>query len=531
MRAVLMKTRLWGWWSLLGAAWITACGIDAVPDPTAGPSAKEQATERTGATASAFTVTSAIEAAQAWHDGWYGSTANRGANSYLHDSQGTVAVYWGDSNPTAPGKFTSVADCSFFLNATMKRGYGFTDASLKSWLRPSGTGRPRAMHYYDAIAAGNGFARVVSAGQVSPGHVLAVKYLTASATENSGHVMLAASATTYAGQSTYGGAAISYFDVDVIDAASSHHGDLDTRKLNGVVGGVGRGTVRLVANANGDLVGYKWSTWSGSELFMNSAGERSILAGAYDGTKTPGSTPTPTSGISDVFSCAQYEAMLPGHLAKYTCASFLDALASNPTLFGAFGTTGTTDQRKREIAAFFANVAHETSNLSIETEASTYHYCQTGDSACPCSTESTTRYNGRGPLQLSWNYNYCAAGAALGIAGLGTNPDLVTASVSNAWRTSLWFWMASAGASYGGFGGATTAHDAMTSGATPRGFYATISVINGSQECYRGSPRTTEQMDQRASRASKYASYASASIMGTTAGTNDEAYCPANPAP
>ena len=40
----------------------------------------------------------------------------------------------------------------------------------------------------------------------------------------------------------------------------------------------------------------------------------------------------------------------------YTYSDFINAANA----FSSFGTTGTSDDQKREIAAFFANVAHET---------------------------------------------------------------------------------------------------------------------------------------------------------------------------
>lgn len=43
----------------------------------------------------------------------------------------------------------------------------------------------------------------------------------------------------------------------------------------------------------------------------------------------------------------------------YTYSDFINA--ANP--FSSFGTTGTSDDNKREIAAFFANVAHETGSM------------------------------------------------------------------------------------------------------------------------------------------------------------------------
>ena len=45
----------------------------------------------------------------------------------------------------------------------------------------------------------------------------------------------------------------------------------------------------------------------------------------------------------------------------YTYTDFINAANS----FSSFGTTGTSDDNKREIAAFFANVAHETTSMYL----------------------------------------------------------------------------------------------------------------------------------------------------------------------
>jgi chitinase len=45
----------------------------------------------------------------------------------------------------------------------------------------------------------------------------------------------------------------------------------------------------------------------------------------------------------------------------YTYTDFINAANS----FSSFGTTGTSDENKREIVAFFANVAHETRSMYL----------------------------------------------------------------------------------------------------------------------------------------------------------------------
>jgi chitinase len=101
-------------------------------------------------------------------------------------------------------------------------------------------------------------------------------------------------------------------------------------------------------------------------------------------------------------------------------------------------------------------------------------YCQPSGG---CDCVQGKNYYGRGPLQISWNYNYCAAGQALGY-DLRQEPELVATNPTVAWGTGLWFWMTQAGA------GSSTSHLAITSG---KGFGETIRSINGSVECNGGS--------------------------------------------
>jgi predicted chitinase len=81
---------------------------------------------------------------------------------------------------------------------------------------------------------------------------------------------------------------------------------------------------------------------------------------------------------------------------------------------------------------------------------------------------------GRGPIQLSWNYNYDACGKALGI-DLVNNPDLVATDPSVSFMTSLWFWMTEQPPK-------SSCHAVIRSS----GFGQTIQIINGGIECGKG---------------------------------------------
>ncbi|CAN4086355.1 unnamed protein product [Withania somnifera] len=50
------------------------------------------------------------------------------------------------------------------------------------------------------------------------------------------------------------------------------------------------------------------------------------------------------------------------------------------------------------------------------------------------------KYYGRGPIQISYNYNYGPCGVAIGEDLLG-NPDLVATNTLISFKTAFWFWM------------------------------------------------------------------------------------------
>ncbi|CAI9108586.1 OLC1v1008230C1 [Oldenlandia corymbosa var. corymbosa] len=152
----------------------------------------------------------------------------------------------------------------------------------------------------------------------------------------------------------------------------------------------------------------------------------------------------------------------------YTRSAFLSAASSYP----AFGTTGSTDDAKREIAAFFAHVTHETGHFCYinEIDGASRNYCDSSNTQYPCVPGKG--YFGRGPIQISWNYNYGAAGNSIGFNGLN-NPEIVGQNNVISFKTGLWFWM-------------NNCHSVIKS----QGFGATIRAINGNLECNGANPGT-----------------------------------------
>ncbi|KVH91269.1 chitinase 6-like [Cynara cardunculus var. scolymus] len=171
----------------------------------------------------------------------------------------------------------------------------------------------------------------------------------------------------------------------------------------------------------------------------------------------------------------------------YTRDAFLKVIRDYPH----FARSGSIDDSKREIAAFFAHASFETGYFCYieEITGRSGKYCDKTNTKYPCNPRKS--YHGRGPIQLSWNYNYGAAGKSLGFDGLN-NPEIVAKDPVVSFKTALWYWM-------------ENAHWDFASG---NGFGATIRAINR-VECDGGDPKTVS------SRVSYYTDYCKQLGVGT----------------
>ncbi|MFJ5215486.1 glycoside hydrolase family 19 protein [Streptomyces sp. NPDC088354] len=251
------------------------------------------------------------------------------------------------------------------------------------------------------------------------------------------------------------------------------------------------------------LGGHNWQAkwWTQGET-PGTTGEWGVWAdqGTCGGGGTDPGNPGNPSGF--VVSEAQFNQMFPGRNSFYTYSGLVAALSAYP----GFANTGSDTVKKQEAAAFLANIAHETGGLVyiVEQNTANYpHYCDSGQPyGCPAGQSA---YYGRGPIQLSWNFNYKAAGDALGI-DLLHNPWLVEQDAAVAWKTGLWYWNTQSGP------GTMTGHNAMVNQA---GFGQTIRSINGSLECDGRNPAQVQ------SRVTNYQRFTQ--ILGVAAGGN--LYC------
>ncbi|XVE80968.1 hypothetical protein DITRI_Ditri15bG0024400 [Diplodiscus trichospermus] len=153
----------------------------------------------------------------------------------------------------------------------------------------------------------------------------------------------------------------------------------------------------------------------------------------------------------------------------YSRGVFLNALKSFPQ----FARTGSAEETRREIAAFFAHASHETGSFcKIEEDGGASKvYCDETKTEYPCNPSK--RYYGRGPLQLTWNYNYGEAGKEVGFNGLDA-PETVANDALVSFKASLSYWMNNIAAKMN------------------QGFGETIKAINGDHECNGVDPAKVE---------------------------------------
>ncbi len=181
----------------------------------------------------------------------------------------------------------------------------------------------------------------------------------------------------------------------------------------------------------------------------------------------------------------------------YTFKAFVKAARVFPNFL-----TGDKTTQKRELAAFLANIAQETSGGWAEApdgyfKWGLYFVEEMEDSTKSKYADLTKKnyppvegksYLGRGPKQLSWNYNY----GQFSETWFGTkdslmqHPEWLAKDPVLSFASAIWFWMTPQFPK-------PSCHDIMSGKWKPTendllkgrvpGFGATVNVINGGVEC------------------------------------------------
>ena len=219
------------------------------------------------------------------------------------------------------------------------------------------------------------------------------------------------------------------------------------------------------------------------------------------------STSTAGGSVASIISESLFNQMLlhrnkPACPASgfYTYSAFVAAANSFP----GFGTTGSPDAQKRELAAFLAQTSHETTGgwASAPDGPYAWGYCykEEKDAAAsapeaycrpsalwPCAAGK--KYYGRGPIQISYNYNYGPAGEAIGAAGILDDPDLVATDATVSFETAVWFWMTPQPpkpSCHAVVTGQWAPSPADTAAGRLPGYGVVTNIINGGLECGHG---------------------------------------------
>lgn len=236
-----------------------------------------------------------------------------------------------------------------------------------------------------------------------------------------------------------------------------------------------------------------------------------LVAGWMIGRSTPVPTEHAEEGVGSLLTRQEYARFFPHHDPLYSYDSFIKAAADFPLFAGE----GTPETRKRELAAFFAHAAHETTNGGPASPGGQFAWGLFYTEELGCRDGHCTVYNtggtspyrpvpgksyyGRGPLQLSYAYNYGQAGSDLGLPLL-EKPELVSHDGVVAFKAALWFWMKTQAPK-------PSCHDVICGRWKPSasdlqlgrrpGFGMTIDIINGGQECGSQEPAIKKNREDR----------------------------------
>uniref|UniRef100_A0A0E0KF33 chitinase n=1 Tax=Oryza punctata TaxID=4537 RepID=A0A0E0KF33_ORYPU len=274
--------------------------------------------------------------------------------------------------------------------------------------------------------------------------------------------------------------------------------------------------------------------WCGSTSDYCGAGCQSQCSAGGCGGGGPTPPTSGASGVASIVSRSLFDQMLL-HRNDAACPASnfytYDAFVAAANAFPGFATTGDADTRKREVAAFLAQTSHETTGGWATAPDGPYSwgYCfkeENGGAAGPDYCQQSAqwpcaagkKYYGRGPIQISYNFNYGPAGQAIG-SDLLNNPDLVASDATVSFDTALWFWMTPQSPKPSchavATGQWTPSADDQAAGRVP-GYGVITNIINGGLECGHGAD------DRVADRIGFYKRYCD--ILGVSYGANLDCY-------
>ncbi len=202
-----------------------------------------------------------------------------------------------------------------------------------------------------------------------------------------------------------------------------------------------------------------------------------------------------TNQLQTILSESQFNDMFPNRNEVFTYAALVEAANKYPN----FLNNPEAGTNISELVAFLANVSHETTGGWDDAPGGTYawglHFaqevgCESGgcthyeDPNSPFKPVAGQTYQGRGAIQLSWNYNYGPASLDIfkNSDVLLQSPSRVASEPLMAWQTAIWFWMTPQPPK-------PSCHEVMAGEAGSFNgdlFEETVNIINGGIECGNG---------------------------------------------
>lgn len=198
--------------------------------------------------------------------------------------------------------------------------------------------------------------------------------------------------------------------------------------------------------------------------------------------------------------------------------SHTGAETSTEVEYRDFLAIGNEETKKLELAAYLANISHETTGGWPDAPDGPYAWGLFYKEEAGCNDQTTglyvdanhaiyppvgsNSYHGRGPKQLSWNYNYGQFSEFLYFDKqvLLNDPTIVSNDPVISVMSSIWFWMTPQGKK-------PSCHDVMTDIWVPNAediskgrdkskFGMTVNIINGGLECggSDGDSRVTDRI-------------------------------------
>ncbi len=153
------------------------------------------------------------------------------------------------------------ADCSGFLLALFERAQYRTQSQMEFLVAGPKRKRPASEDFVFSIEREKGFKRIRNVEDMKPGDLLAHAMLDKEdqkQTGTTGHVFLINSTPKLISPKRPIVGGTRQFEVSIIDSNEEHVGADDSRLANpsNKVIGLGKGTIRLYADASGELVGW-----------------------------------------------------------------------------------------------------------------------------------------------------------------------------------------------------------------------------------------------------------------------------------